>query len=226
MSLTQMMKPSKATKEEKPPVNGDVKPGPINTTKPTLNGKKFPVVLVPYRSVADDKVETVSDSDSDEFFECSQSPGKTAVKIEPDCKSPPKENGQKTEGSSVVDAMEESEDIFETSITEPEEISATTIKTPEKNSQPAADTSKISPSANRIKVATDEGFLEDFFGRSRLHLISEQKKEMQMLIANLRKNIDTHVFTNLEVFQAELKNFDDADEFQSSQTSGGNEICL
>jgi len=55
----------------------------------------------------------------------------------------------------------------------------------------------------KIKTAVDDGFIEDFFGRSRLHLISEQKKEMQILIGNLRKNADAQSCPNLTKFSSE-----------------------
>ncbi|XP_035703014.1 DNA repair protein REV1 isoform X2 [Folsomia candida] len=53
----------------------------------------------------------------------------------------------------------------------------------------------------KIKTAAEDGFLEDFFGNSRLHLISDQKKDMQNKIGTLRKAIDSHTFEYFDEFK-------------------------
>ncbi len=58
----------------------------------------------------------------------------------------------------------------------------------------------VGVSGKKVKTATEDGFLEDFFQNSRLHLISDQKKEMQNKIGNMRKSMDTHNFEFLDEF--------------------------
>jgi hypothetical protein len=53
-----------------------------------------------------------------------------------------------------------------------------------------------------IKTATEDGFLQEFFKNSRLHLISDQKKEMQNRIGHMRKNT-SHNFPLLDAFEKE-----------------------
>lgn len=71
--------------------------------------------------------------------------------------------------------------------------------TPHSKDEPAVPqelgkTTSPGNSSKRVKMATEEGFLEDFFQHSRLHLISDQKKEMQNKIGNMRKHMTDHKF--------------------------------
>lgn len=179
----------------------------------------------------------VSESDEEEFFECSQEP------LQP--VAVPKINGSdnstevQTPTNGGIDAEswyegsqnenDENEtnghecandnDIVRVSTSPPVEsdssseslLTTTTVQAQQSPPKVASITTKSdesptgSKNSSRVKVATDEGFLEDFFSRSRLHLISEQKKEMQMFIANMRKIKDVVVtFPGLQKFAAEI----------------------
>ncbi|CAL8110930.1 unnamed protein product [Orchesella dallaii] len=138
--------------------------------------------------------DRVSDSD-EEFFECSQdavmSPRKivsSTISIEH------AETKTENQEGAAVTSDSSSASIFN----EPLQVEDQNSK----SDSPQKD--------GRMKTATDEGFIEDFFGRSRLHVISEQKKEMQILVGNLRKNSDSQSCSNLSKFASEIEDKEDS----------------
>jgi len=76
------------------------------------------------------------------------------------------------------------------------------------NLQPALTLNQNAPlnGHRRVKMATEDGFLEEFFRNSRLHLISDQKKEMINKIGQLRKNSTVHKYDALELFKKTVRN--------------------
>jgi len=73
--------------------------------------------------------------------------------------------------------------------------------------------SQLSPDEGSIRLSktsslistTEDGFLEAFYNKSRLHLISTMKKETQHLVAGWKKNASTHEFSLLREYLLEAK---------------------
>lgn len=219
MTLTQIMGSKKAVAETPSLIekaNGHVN-GHTSSSTIGMNGKD------------DEDKDRVSESE-DEFFECSQeSPvvPKRSISTSSKC------NGSANAGVDSSDIFEKS--FEECSNVAPLPMSPDIIDLPSSNESvkectpqvkisEMSVTSPVTPTKmrneSRIKTATDDGFLEDFFGRSRLHLISEQKKDMQLFVQNLRKNIDTHEFPNLKKFEEEYKDNYSPDLMSSFHNEG------
>lgn len=169
--------------------------------------------------------DPVEESDEEEFFECSQEiqtspyrpistksfPIPTANEdIVNTTNCDQRECGKTSEQNEMN--LQVQGDISETSLQDLEQVG------PRIEIKETSDSTK----SERIKNATDEGFLEEFFSRSRLHLISDQKKEMQIMIANMRKNMSEHNFFNLKGYETEveLSNKNDRNEIDSQEDSG------
>ena len=68
-----------------------------------------------------------------------------------------------------------------------------------------SDQSPIKITVGALRTTADEGFLEDFYNNSRLHLISTMKKEIQSYVAGWRKNLDTHKYPLLEQYKLQVQ---------------------
>lgn len=158
--------------------------------------------------IDDDDRDRVSDSE-EEFFECSQELFPTSArKLLNKPSTPLKTSPTKisNDNSASMQQQPQPEEIEVVDLPSSNESVKECSTPPKKLEQSIMNETSTSPTINKgIKTATDDGFIEDFFGRSRLHLISDQKKEMQVLIGNLRKNIDAHTFSNLQKFEAEIE---------------------
>lgn len=156
--------------------------------------------------IDDDDRDRVSDSE-EEFFECSQELFPTSArKFLNKPSTPLKTSPTKISNDNSASMQQQPEEIEVVDLPSSNESVKECSTPPKKLEQSIMNETSTSPTINKgIKTATDDGFIEDFFGRSRLHLISDQKKEMQVLIGNLRKNIDTHTFSNLQKFEAEIE---------------------
>ena len=181
----------------------------IDLPTPQTNTKSEPV------NHGKDNVQDSNDSDEVTIIECTPSPPRSRVAKEKSSvqeKEKPASKNASTSSSSPSRASTRraaaGTTTANTSAAHPEVPSAAssaagqneanTNKTPV---SPASASVGARPGSGKMKTAAEEGYLQEFYNNSRLHLISTLKKGRQQNVAEWRANVATHKFPLAEKYR-------------------------